>query len=271
MHTPILIDSFYKRYLNYSNVEIIRTEKDTECSHSYFTTLSFTQYHIPVTVITTDFTEDSLVSIFEKILFLNLENRVFMPFGSSSISSKLSNLFSKFKKEQLHCSFNNISDKNNYPSILPYVTSVASNDISRNYYYKFDPVDSMFYHRINPIKVVKQKLVFNSFILGDYYYSLYRNLSINNKKEIIMPTWNFDNHYEFEVKKDELFGYQITDDSLAIAYDLPEGVNFSDGFLYGSVDSASSFSVKLADETREFLINPSKENNYQFSILAKKW
>jgi hypothetical protein len=269
--TPILIDSFYKKNFNQSNIEIIRSSKDACSAHSCYTSLSFTQYNQCITLITTDFSEDSLIEIFNKLLSLKIENQIFMPFGSNFLSRKLSDLLSKFNPSQLYCSFNNISDKNNYPGVLPYVTAVAANDINRNYYFKYNESDVRFYQLVDPIKVIKKKLVFNSFILGDYYYSLYKKININTKKEIIMPTWNFENGYEFEVKKDELFGFLITEDSSAVAHGLPDGVNFNDGFLYGSVDSLSTFSISINGETQEFLINPSKENNYQFSILAKKW
>lgn len=266
-----MIDSYCRQYLNKSNIEILQTNKKVCNSHSYFTSLSFTQYNIPITIITTDFSKNSLINIFESLLKLKVSNPIFLPFGIDSNVTEITNLLKLFNSNQVCCSFNNISDKKNYPSILPFVTSIAANDYKKNYYFKYDKIDNNFYQLVNPIKVIKKKLVYNSFILGDYYYSTTKNIRINNKKEIVMPLWNFENNYEFEVKKDELFGYQVVDDETAYASSIPEGINFVDGFLYGSTDSISTIKIVVNNEERTFTINPSKENNYQFSILAKKW
>lgn len=269
MLTPILVDTYYPKYLNSSKLEIIKYT-DNSNSHSYFSSLSFSQYNINLSLIQSDLSENHIISILEKLLFLRLKNPIFLPFGASIISKKISKLLDLFNKNQVFCSFNNISDKKNFPSVHNNVTSIANIDCNNNFYFKKCDVDIFWFNKIQPIKVKTKKINYNSFILGDYYLSALQNIEINTKKEIIMPTWNFDTDYNFEVKKNELFGFKITDTKSTISH-LPEGIFYDDGFIYGNTEQPIKFSVTIENETRDFTIDPVMEDNYQFSILAKKW
>jgi hypothetical protein len=268
LHTPILIDTVSASYLNKSNIEIIFDSSKVN-SHSYFSTLSFTKYDYNLTLFQSDLSENSVYNILKKIYDLKLKNPIFMPFGSDVISNKISEIFNLFDKNQLFCSFNNISDKKNFPSVHENVTPISSLDYNGKFYFKKCNTDILWYYRIDPIKIKQRSLSFNSFILGDLYFALSNSLKINKKKEITMPTWNFKDNYEFVVKKNELFGFKITDSSSKIVDNI-EGIFFDNGFLYGSTEIPVELLIESENETRNFKINPAKDNNYQFSILAKK-
>lgn len=252
-----------------SRIAPYSTTYTAQHSHSYFTSLSFTQYDIPIKFIPTDFSETSLYTILGKLLH-SCDNPIFMPFGAQSVSTKVSELLCAFPKDQLYCSFNNISDQKNFPSMIDNVTAISSKDQQGNYYFKHHVEDIAWYSLINPIKVITSQLQYNSFVLGDYYAAKLAGIHINTRKEIIMPLWNFINQHEFEVKSDELFGFLITSDAAAVAGNLPAGIQLQNGFLLGHTDKQEYVTVRVGDEARTFSVNPTKKNNHQFSILAKK-
>jgi hypothetical protein len=203
------------------------------------------------------------------ILNSGIKNPVFMPFGSNAVSTKITQLMNNFSKDQLYCSFNNISDHCNFPGMHPNVTPISSMDLTGKYYFKYCDVDIQWYRLVSPIKIIGRLLTENSFILGDFY-ALNYSRGINIQKEIIMPTWNFNNLHKFEVKNQELFGFLLTTDSDAVAGDLPHGITFRDGFLLGHTKKIVDIYITAGAETRTFTIDPIKENNYEFSILSKK-
>ena len=268
--TPILIDTAYSKYLNNSNLCVIPNSNINTSSHSYFSALSFTKYNFNLSIIQSSLSEKSLLKILEYLLILEIKNPIFLPFGSSAISPKISTLLNYFDINQVFCSFNNISDKKNFPSVHKNVTAVSSINFNNEFYFKKCDSDILWYKKINPIKIKQKTLNYNSFVLGDLYYALVNKLEINKQKEIIMPKWNFDNNYTFQVKKHELFGFKITE-SNSLINSTADSVFYDDGFIYGSVDEPLSFSIQIEEETRNFTIDPVKDDNYQFSILAKKF
>lgn len=269
MLSPILIDGYYPIRINNSNVSF-ETQSVIHNSHLYFTALSFTKFDINVHVIPTNFTEDSVHSILLNILKSDIKNPVFMPFGSSAVSTRIDQLMYNFSKDQLYCSFNNISDHCNFPGIHPNVTPISSMDLTGKCYFKYCDVDMQWYRLVSPIKIISQLLKDNSFILGDFYAFGYAS-KINIQKEITMPIWNFNNLHEFEVKSNELFGFLITSAPNAVAENLPQGITFRDGFLLGHTNKIVDICITAGSETQTFTINPIKKNNYEFSILSKKF
>lgn len=271
MHTPILIDTYYSKYLNRSNIEIINTNEDlVPNSHSYFSAYSFTKYNINLTLIQSDLSKKSVSIILEKLLNLKVNNPIFMPFGSSSISKNISSLLDNFDKNQVFCSFTNISDNKNFPSTHINVTPISSINKDSLFYFKHHEQDIFWYNKIDPIKIKTTLLNYNSFVLGDYYYASLKKLMINKKKEIVMPEWNFENNHKFEVKKNELFGFKITEDS-SVMDNTIDGLFYEDGVIYGSVEQPVTITIKSSEDLRNFTIDPIKEDNYQFSILSKKF
>jgi hypothetical protein len=264
----IVIDKPCKKLLyNNQKVKVIDfiQEKYETTDHAEHVALSFTKFNKHINLCFSDLTEKNLIEIFMYFLPFSDKCNIFLPFGSPKNLAQLDSIICKYPANTIFVSAPNTTYKPQmYPAISKNTTVISNtrNNNAVNIYldlYKKEKI------------IIKSKTkITNSLSLGLYSFLKTKKL-INNNGETNMPLWNFDNNYVFEVSKQQLFAFQISDENVVFE-EACDTVFLDDGFIYGSLEETTSFRINYNGEVRTYyfkVVEPVFDESVQQFMPAK--
>ena len=249
---PVLIDNDTTDYSKINNlhlINIVKIGKNNKIfsKHVLQSSLSFTKYQQPINLVLTDLNSKQLQKVFKHLIKINFTNFIFLPFGTQKNDPMIEKILNLFSANQIYCAAPNVNTKRYlFPALYDKVTpvSILKTYTQNKLWSKIKKIDNKILLYKNSKKTVKN----NSTVLGAYYFCS-NKIKINKLNGVIdiMDNFNFENNTTFTIKKEMMFAFQLSENSITTS-ELPETVFCDDGFLYGTSDTDFSIDVFYNNE-----------------------